>query len=220
MNLRVQQIQIIAALGLVLPLFFSCSRTAPKISFGFIGLVYYQDEAGPMERFSFFVIPEDEDGMENLDELYLYHDHEQLRWLFKSDDWISISYDGKTWIGSRGIAQAEDGSLPRGQYRAVLVNKGGEKSERVFGFDAPEEPRFPFPTLNIQEGRYTVVSAYPVNRLVCYDGEGNYVSTVNLSGLAGAIGELNIPPSARTAALWAEDTLYFTSAFTNVAPFR
>jgi hypothetical protein len=198
----------------------SCSRTEPVISFGFIELVYYQDSGKPQERFSFFIIPEDEDGIENLGELYLYHDRSQLRWHITSDDWISYVQDGTTWIGTRSIAIAENEPLPRGVFRAVLVNKGGEKSERNFTFDAPEDPRFPFPTLEISKGRYTVESAYPSNRLVCYDEKGNHVFSANLASLSGAIDELGIPSQARTAALWAEDAQYFTSAMTYVTALR
>jgi hypothetical protein len=224
MNMRVKNMPkaVLSALWAVIFLCFfcSCSRTAPKITYGFIELVYYEAGAKPQERFSFFILPDDEDGIENLDELYLYHDREQLRWRIKSDEWVSFTQDGKTWIGSRSIAFAEDAGLPRGQYRAVLVNKGGEKSERIFSFDAPEAPRFPFPSLEINEDRYTVKSAYPENRLVCYDGEGKYLYSVTLSGLSGAVSSLNIPSNARTAALWAEDAAYFTSAFTDVASLR
>ena len=198
----------------------SCSRTEPKIAFGFIEMVYYQEKDKPQERFSFFIIPEDEEGIENLADLYLYHDREQLRWHIKSEDWISYVQDGKTWIGTRSIAIGDDESLPRGQYRAVLVNKGGEKSERNFSFDAPEEPRFPFPSLELSAGQYTVNSMYPANRLVCYDEQGKYIYTANLTNLSGQLSELDIPANARTAALWAEDTQYFTSAFTYVTPIR
>jgi hypothetical protein len=198
----------------------SCSRTEPKIAFGFIEMVYYQEKDKPQERFSFFIIPEDEEGIENLADLYLYHDREQLRWHIKSEDWISYVQDGKTWIGTRSIAIGDDERLPRGQYRAVLVNKGGEKSERNFSFDAPEEPRFPFPSLELNAGQYTVNSMYPANRLVCYDEQGKYIYTANLTNLSGQISELNIPANARTVALWAEDTQYFTSAFTYVTPIR
>jgi len=198
----------------------SCSRSEPKIAFGFIELVYYQDSNRPQERFSFFIIPEDEEGVENLADLYLYHDREQLRWHIKSEDWVSYEQDGKTWIGTRSIAIGEDEILPRGQYRAVLVNKGGEKTERNFSFDAPEDPRFPFPVLEIGNGQYTVTSLYPSNRLVCYDDQGNYVHTVNLSSMSGQLSDLDIPSNARTAALWAEDAQYFTSAFTYVTSIR
>jgi hypothetical protein len=56
--------------------------------------------------------------------------------------------------------------------------------------------------------------------LVCYDAEGNHVRTVKLYGLSGNINELDIPKEARMAALWAEDTLYFTSAFTEATALR
>jgi len=210
-------------LGLLILVVFSavsCSRTEPKIAFGFIALVYYQDNNKPQERFSFFIIPEDDEGIENLADLYLYHDREQLRWHIKSEDWVSYVQDGKTWIGTRSIAISEDEILPRGQYRAVLVNKGGEKSERNFSFDAPEEPRFPFPVLEISEGQYKATSLYPSNRLVCYDEQGNYIFTATLSALSGQVSDLNIPSNARTAALWAEDAQYFTSAYTYVTAIR
>jgi hypothetical protein len=203
-------------------LFFvlSCSRSEPKITFGFIELVYYQEKDRPQERFSFFIIPEDEDGIENLADLYLYHDREQLRWHIANGDWITYEHEGKTWIGTRGIAIHEGETLPRGQFRAVLVNKGGEKSERNFSFDAPEDPRFPFPSLVIDDGRYTIKSSYAVSRLVCYNDGGGYIYTANVTSLSGAVEELGLSLQTRSVALWAEDAQYFTSAFTDVVPVR
>jgi len=208
---------VLLILAVLFSLAVSCSRTEPRISFGFIELVYYQDKDKPQERFSFFIIPEDDDGIENLEDLYLYHDREQLRWHINKDDWVSYTNEGTTWIGTRSIAIGEDERLPRGQFRAVLVTKGGEKTERNFSFDAPAEPRFPFPVLQISQGRYMVDSRYPENRLVCYDEQGNHIYSVNLTSLNGALSDLKIPSQARTAALWAEDAQYFTSAFTYVA---
>jgi hypothetical protein len=202
---------------IVLALAVSCSRGEPEITFGFIQLVLYQGETGPQEQYSFFVMPEDEDGMENLDELYLYHDREQLRWRIKNDEWISYTLDEKTWIGTRSISIRE-GRLPRGVYRAVLVNKGGEKGERNFTYDG--EVRYPFPEITVADGIYTVNSEWPVNRLVCFDRTGNYSSTVELVSLTGSISQLNLPSSVITAALWAEDTSNFCSAYTNMVSIR
>ena len=198
-------------------LIVSCSRTKPEISFGFIQLVLYQADTEPNEQYSFFIIADDEDGIENLDELYLYHDKEQLRWHIKSDEWISYIQDEKNWIGTRSIA-VKEGRLPRGVYRAVLVNKGGERGERNFTYDG--NVRYPFPELVIDDGFYTVNSEWPVNRLVCYDRAGTYLSTVELSSLIGTVSQLNLPPSVRTAALWSEDSANFCSAFTNVVSVR
>jgi hypothetical protein len=203
-----------------LAFFSACSRSEPKISYGFISLAYYQGLEGPEERFSFFVIPDDDDGIENLADLYLYHDREQLRWHIRSEDWISHEQDGQTWIGTRAIAMTGDERLPRGQFRAVLVNKGGEQSERLFGFDAPAEPRFPFPFMAITGGRYRIDSKYPVNRLICYDEQGNLVSVITMDALEGQLSDLKLASNVRAAALWAEDPGYYTSVLTDVTSLR
>ena len=209
-----------AAIALAATVSVSCSGAKPRIVFGYIGLVYYQEQGGARERFSFFVLPEDDDGIENLSDLYLYHDREQLRWHVGSDEWVSHDQDGRIWIGTRAIAIADGETLPRGRFRAVLVNMGGESSERGFTFDAPEAPRFPFPTLTIEDGNFAVASRYPVNRLVVYDARGDFLGMVELSDLAGPVSGIGIPTGGSLAALWAEDSPRFTSAFTDAVPIR
>ncbi|MDR3335667.1 MAG: hypothetical protein LBT16_00550 [Treponema sp.] len=206
---------VFPALFSLLP-FFSCSRTPPKIPFGSLRLVYFQGEEQREERYSFFILPDDDDGIEDLADLYLYHDREGLFWHLTSDDWVSFAIDQKTWIGSHSIAMMENEDLPRGQFRAVLVDKGGEKTERYFTFDAPEDPRFPFPLFTIENGIFTVDSGYPNHYLVCYDTEGNYISYLSLDRFLGALSELDLPANTRGLALWADDDEYFTAALTDV----
>ena len=210
-------IYILFFTAIIVFLSISCSRSEPEITYGFIKLVLYQGEDKPQEQFSFFIIPEDQDGFENLSELYLYHDKEQLCWKLNSNDWMRYTYEGKDWIGSRSIT-VNEGSLPRGVFRAVLVNKGGEKTERNFTYDG--NVRFPFPELEIGNDTYTINSRWPSNRLVCYDGAGNYVNTYTISSHTGSISQLKLASNVRTAALWAEDESNFCSAFTNVVPIH
>ena len=198
----------------------SCSRTEPRIPYGIMQLVYYQGPVRPEERFSFFVIVEDDDGIENLDELYLYHDREGLRWSLSSEDWITFEEGDTTWIGSRAIAMAGEDTLPRGQYRAVLINKGGERTERTFSFDAPAEPRYPFPRLNLQEGNYTIESRYPEHFLLCYDEAGSLITTLAVKTLQGSLDSLDLPVPVKALALWAWDAEYETAALTDVLPLR
>jgi hypothetical protein len=209
-----------AFLAALLLLFFSCSRAEPRIAFGFMELVYYPGETRPEERFSFFVIPEDDDGIENLGELYLYNDREGLRWLVTPDDWVKIEDGGKTWIGSRAVAMAGNETLPRGRYRAVLVNKGGERAERIFTFDAPVDPRYPYPGFTVIDGQYRVDSMYPVNRLIGYSQEGNPAVTVAVQNFYGDIADLGLPDTVRSAALWAEDPEFRCSALTEAVSIR
>ncbi|MDR2631367.1 MAG: hypothetical protein LBC60_10630 [Spirochaetaceae bacterium] len=200
--------------------FLSCSRAEPKISYGFIRLVYYETSGRPQERFSFFVLPADDDGIEDINELYLHYDREGLFWTLSADDWISYESEGQTWIGSRSITMMDGETLPRGQYRAVIMDKGGEKSERLFSFDAPADPRFAFPVLTVNDGRYRIESLYPENRFICYDEGGELLTVIDAPPREGTVANLNLPSNARTVALWAEDAEYLTSALTEVVPIR
>ena len=199
--------------------FLSCSKGEPRIVYGFIELVYYSGTEIPEERFTFFVLAEDDDGAANLSELYLYHDREGLRWLLSSDDWILNEEDGKIWVGSRSYSMG-DGTLPRGQYRAVLVNKGGEKTERFFTFDAPEAPPYPFPFFTVANGIYRIDSRYPVNNLILYDQQGKFVQKLTITDIEGNIQDLRMSSNVRTAALWAEDPEYHISALTEAVLLR
>ena len=219
MSMLMKITRLFAAL-LISALFFSCSRAEPKILYGFMELVYYSGRDAPEERYSFFILPEDDDGVENLDELYLYHDREGLRWLFTYNDWITHEEEGKTWIGTRSIAMRDNALLPRGLYRAVLVNKGGESTERNFAFDAPETAPYPFPTVNVVDGLYQINSQYPVNYFIAYDQEGNSIQTIRLSGEEGDISGLRLQRVARTLALWAEDPELHISALTDAVAIR
>ncbi|MDR0376288.1 MAG: hypothetical protein LBH70_00675 [Spirochaetaceae bacterium] len=194
----------------------ACSRTEPKIAYGTMQLVYYQSAGKPEERFSFFILPEDDDGFEDIAEVHLYHDREGLAWKLTADDWVSYEANGKTWAGSHNIAMLDGEPLPRGRFRAVLVDKGGEQSERIFAFDAPEDPRYPFPFLTIENGRYLVESGYPEHSFICYNNQGEYVSTMALSILDGPLQELQLPSEVKAVALWAEDPEYMVSALTNI----
>lgn len=208
------------AVFLLLCILFSltfCSRAKPDITYGFLQLVLYKEDSGVKEYLSFFIIPHDEDGIENLDKLYLYNDSEQLRWEFTSEDWITHQDDYRLWIGSRSIT-VEEGTLPRGVYRAVLVNKGGESAERSFSYDG--STRFPFPELVISEGSYSVISQWPSNRLLCYDSSGNFVNEITLESLTGRVADLNLRSNVVTVALWTEDEDNACSAYTNVVPVR
>jgi hypothetical protein len=179
-------------------------------------MVYYQSEGKPEERFSFFVMPEDDDGFEDIAELRLYHDREGLSWKLTAEDWVSFEVNGKTWVGSHNIAMPDDEPLPRGQFRAVLADKGGEQSVRVFAFDAPEDPRYPFPFLTIEDGRYLVESGYPEHSFICYNAQGEYVNTLPLQILDGALTDLKLSSNVKALALLAEDPEYMVSALTNV----
>jgi hypothetical protein len=205
----------------VLLIFLStCSNSAPDLAYVTMRLVYFQGNPAAVERYTVFAIANDEDGVENLADLYLYHDREGLRWHLSDKDWVVVNQDGKTWIGSRSIANVDDDPLPRGLYRVVLVNKGGEQTSKSVTFDAPSAPRYPFPTLSVLEGKYSIVSKYPAHSFICHDEQGNFVQAVKLNDLQGEIAALGLNAKVRAVALWAEDEEYYTSALTDAAAVK
>jgi hypothetical protein len=196
----------------------SCSQAQPEIRYGSLELVYFENGGKPVERLSFFVLPADGDGFDDLEELWLCHDWEGLSWHMTSADWIQETINSRIWVGSRAIAMNDGSPLPRGQYRAVLVDKGGEKTERLFTFDTPE--RKTFPSLVIDGSRYLVKSNYPQHNLIAYDNEGVYMVTVQLSATEGEISELGLSSMARSVSLWCFDPEQSVSAITDVIPLN
>jgi hypothetical protein len=205
-------IVLCAAVGL------SCSQAKPEIKFGSIESVIYENGGNPVERFSVFILPSDADGIDDLEELWLYHDWEGLSWQLKSSDWISQTINGQVWIGSRAIAMTDGSPLPRGLYRAVLVDKGGDRTERSLSFDGPSPESRAFPTLSVGADRYRIESAYPRQNLIAYDNEGNYLLTIRPASNDGELGSLGLPSQARSIALWASDPEHSVSAFTDIVP--
>jgi hypothetical protein len=198
---------------------FSCSQSNPEISYGSLELVYYENGGNPVERFSFFVLPRDNDGIEDLEELWLYHDWEGLSWSLTSKNWISQTVDGNTWIGSRAISMVDNSPLPRGLFRAVLVDKGGSRTERLISFDVPSQER-EFPYLAVNGNSYRIVSLYPEQNLLVYDNEGSYLLTVSPPAAEGNLSDLGLPAQAESISLWARDAARSVSAFTDIVPLH
>ena len=217
---KLQKISLLALIFLGSFYFFSCSQSAPEISYGSLELVYYENGGNPVERFTFFVLPSDGDGVEDLEELWLYHDWEGLSWQLTGKEWKKETVGGDTWIGSRAITMEDGGDLPRGQFRAVLIDKGGNRTERLFSFDAPPAWERPFPQLSVAGDEYRINSQYPQQNLLVYDNSGNYISTVNPSSLEGKLSDLGLSSQAESLALWARDPVRSVSAVTDIVPLR
>jgi hypothetical protein len=194
----------------------ACTRAAPTIDFWNVKIVYQQNESGSVfSTLSFFVIANDPDGPEDLGELRLYNDTNDLMWLLTSKEWTLVEDRGKTWVGSKMFRMPEGESFPRGQYRAVISDKGGESSGKAFGFDAPRESVHKFPTFTITGESYTAVSTYPENYLMSYFEDGTFKSVTRLSEKQGFVSSLRLPTDVVFVALWGDDTVGASSALTN-----
>jgi len=198
---------LVASLSLIFInlILLSCSRSAPQIQNYTLKLIYNETSDGIQERLSLFVIAQDEDGKEDLDTLYIINDEQQLYWTLNSSDWLTVNKDSHLWIGSHNLSMVDGKPLPRGVYRLILTDKGGDRSEKIIGLDAPLQSSYPFPQLQIQDDRFIIRSLYPKHTLLCYDAGGNMIRAIPLSNLAGNLKGLGLPSTAIAIALWAED---------------
>ena len=84
------------------------------------------------EALSVFIQPWDDDGIGDLDSIYLIQPEADLFWALDSGRWQSYSSSGILWIGSNQFSSGYLGKLPRGDYVLELYDKVGEKAQRFF----------------------------------------------------------------------------------------
>jgi len=140
-------------------------------------------EGGKDERLSVFVSVSDKDGVDDIDYLYIVHDGSELCWSLGRDEWQRDEEGSSVWLGSNDL-DAPGATVPRGEYRVVIVDKAGERSERRFSLSAPETGAYDVPTVRLSGTGVVVSSPYPTNTAFFLDAGGNVVFTTPIA--AGA----------------------------------
>jgi hypothetical protein len=175
----------------------------------------------PSLRLTFFALPQDADGIADIDEIKLFNDAAGLYWDLTSKNWVSVRSGENTWLGAYNLVMPDNAAPPSGLWRAVIIDKSGEQSESTFGFDFdPLKHKFPIFTVDIHSGTYSVKTDYPQLHLLCYNSQGVSVADVALKSPHGKISDLRLNPTIAGAALWANDPEFFTSAITEVQPVK
>ena len=90
------------------------------------------------ENLSVFIQPSDEDGIEDLDSMYLINNERDLFWALDASQWKTITSANNFWVGSNQFSSGYLRELPRGNYRVELYDKSGERAQRNFEFLAPK----------------------------------------------------------------------------------
>lgn len=177
-------------------------------------LILFQEESGIEPRLLFFALVNDADGMEDIAELQLYNDSEGLFWSLTPDKWVNFEESGLRWLGSRNITFPAGEKFPGGGFRAVLLDKGGERNEKIIGFSADAVTRHPFPKFSVANDNYKAESEYPENSLFLYNEAGTLRGTIKLNSKTGTVSSLNVPADTFSVELWAVDREYSVQAVT------
>lgn len=170
----------LAALALALAA-ASCAEAPPGFAALTHRLIFAAAEAGqPTERLSVFASVTDGDGVEDIAAMYVVSDAAELSWTLDPDTWTRRDDGAAVWIGSNAL-EAQGGAIPRGSYRAIVVDKAGRRSETTFAVRAPAAPPFDPPSARIESGAVVVTSKYKVNTALFSDPGGNVVASVPIA---------------------------------------
>jgi hypothetical protein len=145
------------------------------------------DSSRPFESLSLFVHATDDDGEEDLDEIFLIFDDEYTVWNIPSELWIKQTENGVTWIGFNGLSAPGDGHFSEGNYRVLLIDLGGDRAESSFYLrnSIPPLDEINLPEITFDNDNLTVRSDFPKFEIWFYDQEGNIVekSRSQISGM-------------------------------------
>lgn len=165
----------------------SCSTAPPKIAETFwqLNLIRSPQTDRSHESLSFFVHVSDNNGIEDLDSIYLVNDSNQLYWRLDPSSWQYSDKDGELWVGSNTIEMPDLSDLPRGKYRVLLSNLAGERAtDDIFlSADRLNPAKAAFPELAVTASSVTVKTAGTA--LWLYDPSGQLVGTRQGTGVFG-----------------------------------
>lgn len=107
----------------------SCSGSVPQI-----GQIIWQVNytKGPesseiIPSLSLFILIDDEDGISDIEYIYLIHDESELFWKLNTETWSNKEIAGKNWFGSNKFTMNDNSILPVGQYRVMVIDQAGER---------------------------------------------------------------------------------------------
>lgn len=148
-RLRLEWVPLFAAAAVMLA---ACTPRPPEILRveAELRLVTDRETDREYEQLSLFVEGEDPDGFEDLDELVLLNDQAGLYWRIDRSRWV-VTREGR-WIGSAALTMPLLSAFPRGDYRLVLYDAGGNSQETIVSVAGPRQA-VPAPELVVdQEG--------------------------------------------------------------------
>lgn len=161
------------------------------------------DEHGARyESLSVFGSIKDEDGIDNIAEIWIVQDDSAFAWMLSSADWIKGQDGSDDWIGGSSLATPEFGPLPRGGYRFIAVDAAGQKAELRFSV-AATAPDKPAPSLSYSaaDGRLSVQSDWTETLVLAFDSAGILLGSVAAPASQSSLAELFGSDKADRAAL-------------------
>jgi hypothetical protein len=179
-----------AALGILVPcvlllLLLSCTGEPPEILRVFWQLNLNQDLEQNLtyQSLSLFVKPNDPDGFEDIEDLYLINDEQELFWRLDGETWAQSGSDQDIWIGSNSLKMPDGASFPAGEYRILLRDVGGDSAEQTIRLQlvSSKQARTYLPRVTVGDGEIRVSGEATAYQLWVYDTGGRYIASFPIS---------------------------------------
>lgn len=153
------------------------------------------------QSLSLFVKPNDPDGFEDIEDLYLINDEQELFWRLDGETWAQSGTEAEIWIGSNSLKMPDGASFPAGEYRILLRDVGGDSAEQKIRLQlvpSKEAKRY-LPRVSVGAGEIQVNGEAGTYQLWVYDSSGRYIATFSISENPLTIAAIvNSQPSLRT----------------------
>ena len=169
----------------------ACSGSPPQISRISSQLLWVDDLllGRKHESLSLHVVANDEDGFEDIELLHLISDETELYWTLDTESWTLTEAEQEQWIGSNRITMADLAPLPRGDYRLLLADLGGDMDEEIFTLEtaAIKPESIPFPRAEIGGDRIVVEGIFDSYTLLVFTTADEFVKSVEIASEPGSI---------------------------------
>ena len=173
-------LKLIRLLGIFFILiFFSCSGEPPQFQevWWQLNLINDFSPEDPIQSLSLFIHAIDDDGDNDLENIYLINDESQLVWNIPLELWTTYTDQQIKWIGFNRLMAPGDGIFPEGDYRILLVDMGGERDEYSFYLrnNIVSNEELALPEVEFNQNKITVNSDYPKFQIWYYDNDGQLI---------------------------------------------
>lgn len=162
-------------------LFFSCETSPPEIVdiYWQINIVERLDLGSYEENLTFFLYASDEDGEDDLVSIFIIHDESEQYWSLAAETWTVNTGDGEYWVGSSDIVMPDGSPIPRGDYRIVLYDAAGEKTEETLRIDTViiKPTEIDFPSISGKDSIITVDSTLDNLMIILYNRNRRFIES-------------------------------------------
>jgi hypothetical protein len=165
----------------LLPLLFACTGEPPEITrvFWQLNVVEDLEQNLTYQSLSLFVKPNDPDGFDDIEDLYLINDEQELFWRLDGESWEQSGSESEIWIGSNSLKMPDGASFPAGEYRILLRDVGGDSTEQTIRLRliSSKAARRYLPKVTVANGEIRAAGEAGSYQLWAYDTDGRYVAS-------------------------------------------